>query len=219
MRNLYRNIYSSKADYDNSRINDLFFGNTSSKSVNLEEKEKCEGMLTKAECLQALKSMKPEKTPGSDGLPIEFYKAFWNEISDCLLNAINYPDTEGKFSISQRRGIIKLIPKSKAPSSYLMVCGNYCMKCCSLCLVELSTIWKINVYLMSPSNDFTLLFPNRYQRKVFSRLKKVISTAPNFILFQFRSCDDTLRRFFSEVPNSNSNFSFKFKEIHRKMTE
>ena len=109
--------------------------------------------------------------------------------------------------------------KSKAPSSYLMVCGNYCMKCCRLCLVELSTIWKINVYLTSPSNDFTLLSPNRYYRKVFFVFKRVISTAPNFILFQFRSCDDTLRRFFSKVPNSNSNFSFKFKEIHRKMTE
>ena len=83
-----------------------FFGSTSSKSLNLEEKETCEGMLTKVECLQALESMKPAKTPGSDGLPIEFYKAFWNEISDCLLNAINYAYTEGKFSISQRRGII-----------------------------------------------------------------------------------------------------------------
>ena len=85
-----------------------------SKSLNLEEKEKCEGMLTKAECLQALKSMNPEKTPGSDGLPIEFYKVFWNEISDCLLNTINYAYAEGKFSISQRRGIIKLIPKKDA---------------------------------------------------------------------------------------------------------
>ena len=110
----YRNIYSSKADCDDSRINDLFFGNTASKSLNPEEKEKCEGMLTKAECLQALKSMKPGKTPGSDGLPIEFYKVFWNEISDCLLNAINYAYIEGKFSISQRRGIIKLIPKKDA---------------------------------------------------------------------------------------------------------
>ena len=110
----YRDIYSSKADCDNSRINDLFFGNNSSKSLNLEEKEKCEGMLTKTECLQALKSTKSGKTPGSDGLPIEFYKVYWNEISDCLLNTINYAYTEGKFSISQRRGIIKLIPKKDA---------------------------------------------------------------------------------------------------------
>ena len=48
----YRDIYSSKADCDNSRINDLFFANNSSKSLNLDEKEKCEGMLTKAECLK-----------------------------------------------------------------------------------------------------------------------------------------------------------------------
>jgi len=44
-------------------------------------------------------------------LPIEFYKVFWNEISDYLFSSINCAYTEGKFSISQRRGIIKLIPK------------------------------------------------------------------------------------------------------------
>ena len=110
----YRNIYSSKADRDNSRINVLFFGDASPKSLNLEEKEKCEGMLTKAECLQALKSMKSGKTPSLDGLPVEFYNVFWNEISDCLLNTINCYYTEGKFSVSQRRGIIKLIPKKDA---------------------------------------------------------------------------------------------------------
>ena len=47
----YTDIYSSKADRDNSRINDLFFGDASPQSLNLEEKEKCEGMLTKAEYL------------------------------------------------------------------------------------------------------------------------------------------------------------------------
>ena len=71
-------------------------------------------MLTKAECLQALKNIKSGRTPSSDGFLIEFYKVFWNEISDCLLNTINYAYTEGKFSISQRRGIIKLIPKKDA---------------------------------------------------------------------------------------------------------
>ena len=62
-----------------------------------------------------------------------------------------------------------------------MVCGNYCVKCCPLCLVELSTIWKINVYLMPPSNGFILLFPNRYRRKVLSCLKKLFQMPP--ILF------------------------------------
>ena len=47
-------------------------------------------------------------------MPIEFYKVFWNEISDCLLNTINYAYSKGKFSISQRHGIIELIPKRDA---------------------------------------------------------------------------------------------------------
>ena len=45
--------------------------------LNADEKESCEGLLTNAECLQALKSMGPEKTPGSDSIPAEFYKIFW----------------------------------------------------------------------------------------------------------------------------------------------
>ena len=97
-------IYSSKTDCDDTRINDLFFGNTASKSLNLEEKEKMRGHVNQSRVLSSSKSMKPGKTPGSD-------EVFWNEISDCLLNAINYAYTEGKFSAIQRRGIIKLIPK------------------------------------------------------------------------------------------------------------
>ena len=77
-----------------------------------------DGYRFKYKCLQALKSMKSGKKPGSEGLPIEFYKVFWDEISDCLLNTINYAYTEGKFSISQRRGIIKLIPKKRCKTLF-----------------------------------------------------------------------------------------------------
>ena len=41
----------------------------------------CEGALTEKECLEALKDMGTEKTPGTDGLPAEFYKVFWKDIS------------------------------------------------------------------------------------------------------------------------------------------
>ena len=72
------------------------------------------GHVNQSRVLPSLKSMKSGKTPGSDGLPIEFYKVFWNKISDWLLNTINYAYTEGKLSISQRRGIIKHITKKDA---------------------------------------------------------------------------------------------------------
>lgn len=51
------------------------------------------------------------KSPGSDGLPAEFYRIFWNDISDYLLNSFHYAYLRGQLSVSQKRGIIKLIPK------------------------------------------------------------------------------------------------------------
>ena len=91
--------------------------------VNADEKESCEGLLTNAECLQALKGMEPEKTPGSDGIPAEFYKIFWNNISEHLVTSINHGYQKKQFSVTQRRGIIKLIPKKDA-EPYLI--KNWC---------------------------------------------------------------------------------------------
>ena len=58
--------------------------------------------------------MECNKTPGSDGLPAEFYKVFWNDTSDHFFNSINYAYRSGQLSVTQRRGIIKLIPKKDA---------------------------------------------------------------------------------------------------------
>ena len=41
------------------------------------------------ECLNSLKTMASDKTPGTDGLPAEFYKVFWEDIEGYLLNALN----------------------------------------------------------------------------------------------------------------------------------
>ena len=51
--------------------------------------------------------------PGTDGLPCEFYKVFWNDVAEILIKSFNYSYEIGKLSISQRRGIT-LIPKKDA---------------------------------------------------------------------------------------------------------
>ena len=58
--------------------------------------------------------MVPDKSPGTDGLPCEFYRVFWKDVVEILINSFNYSNEIGKLSISQRRGIIKLIPKKDA---------------------------------------------------------------------------------------------------------
>ena len=59
------------------------------------------------------------KTPGSDGLPAEFYKTFWKELSSLLINALNFAYDTETLSITQRRGIIKLIPKKDSDPHFI----------------------------------------------------------------------------------------------------
>ena len=66
------------------------------------------------ECLEALKDTESDKTPGTDGLPPEFYKVFWKDISTILIKSLNFAYEKDQLSITQRRGIIKLIPKKDA---------------------------------------------------------------------------------------------------------
>ena len=71
------------------------------------------------ECFNALKDMEPDKSPGTDGLPPEFYPMFWREVSKPLIEALNYSFEIGQLSISQKRGIIKLIPKKSEELYYV----------------------------------------------------------------------------------------------------
>ena len=97
----------------------MFFPDGNTLILNEQEQKQCEGFLTASECLESLKSMESNKSPGSDGLPAEFYKVFWNDINQHLLNALNCAYTKGLLSITQRRGLITLIPKKNKPTNLL----------------------------------------------------------------------------------------------------
>ena len=51
------------------------------------------------------------KSPGSDGLPMEFYVKFWPILGTDLVNVLNSCYLSGVMSLSQRRGLISLIFK------------------------------------------------------------------------------------------------------------
>ena len=115
----YKRLFSSNNGSQNEQTNNFFWGSQTVKKLNLTEQESCEGLLTKTECLNALKNMECNKTPGSDGLPAEFYKVFWNDIADFFMKAINQAYHAGQPSVTQRRGIIKLIPKKDAEPYFI----------------------------------------------------------------------------------------------------
>ena len=71
------------------------------------------------ECKRALVMMESNKTPGTDGLTSEFYRYFWNAVGKFMVESFNYAFQQGSLSISQRQGIISLIPKKNKNVEYL----------------------------------------------------------------------------------------------------
>ena len=67
--------------------------------------------ITETELLNKIKSLPNNKTPGEDGIPAEFYKIFWVDIKNpILLNSYKYSCEKGHLPITQKRGLLCLIP-------------------------------------------------------------------------------------------------------------
>jgi len=71
------------------------------------EEQSCEGKITIEECERTLGSFQTGKTPGNDGIPIEFYKTFWPLIGDFMVNSFNEAYDIKEMSSSQRHAIIR----------------------------------------------------------------------------------------------------------------
>ena len=107
IQSFYKNLYN-KRQQNNSKFN--FFDESINKLSNI-DRTKCDGLITESECLNALKCMKNQKSPGSDGITVEFYKIFWNNIKEFYVNSINYSFETGSLTELQKQSIITIIPK------------------------------------------------------------------------------------------------------------
>merc|ERR1712218_678225 len=71
------------------------------------------------EVTKYLKKCRNNAAPGSSGFTGDFYKFFWRDIKHFALNSINYSYEQGSLSVTQRLGIITLIPKGEKSKLYL----------------------------------------------------------------------------------------------------
>ena len=128
-KNYYEHLYTTTTvdvnDHDN-----IFFPEVTETKLGNNQKESCEGLLSATECLESLKTMESGKSPGTDGIPGEFYKVFWDDLSPFLVAALNSSFTQGHLSISQRRGLITLIPKKDKPLQHLKNWRPICLLNC-----------------------------------------------------------------------------------------
>ena len=114
----YRQLYSSSPQVDDTYGN-IFFPEKNTVMLDEQAQNECEGLLTEAECLESLKSVESNKSPGSDGLSAEFYEVFWNDVHHYLLNALNCAYAKGLLTVTQRRGLITLLPKKEQTGQFL----------------------------------------------------------------------------------------------------
>ena len=104
----YKNLYSKDnldLSVQESLINDLEFVLSDS------ERHSYKGEFTKDELFAAMGGLQTGKSPGSDGLPTEFYKVFWQDLGDILVLVLNENFRIVILTDSQHEGLMRLLYK------------------------------------------------------------------------------------------------------------
>ena len=83
-----------------------------SRSLSEEDRELCEGLVTLQELTEALKLMNRNKSPGPDGLTVEFYSLFWESLGPLLVEVLNESYRESELCESMKVSVTRLVHKS-----------------------------------------------------------------------------------------------------------
>lgn len=108
----YESLYANKSVKSSDDISQ-YLQCIETPTLTDDEKELCEGLITTEECRATIKSFKNNKTPGNDGLPIEFYLKFWPIFGQLVVDSFNSGYMRGEMTTSQRQAVITLLDKGK----------------------------------------------------------------------------------------------------------
>ena len=105
----YSNLYSDSCIAD-ANIQDDFI-NCLSDTLSEDDKNSLEQPINLDDVKIALRAVANNKSPGSDGLPYEFYSFFFDIMGNDLVEVCNDIFKRDTMSESQRTGIMRLLPK------------------------------------------------------------------------------------------------------------
>ena len=113
----YKTLFSSKYQEtpsftDTEELDDL-------PSLMESGKKRCDMQLSAIECKAALLSMNRNKSPGCDGLTVEFFERFWEVLQGKLMATLEYVKRNGELSTSQKRGVITLLAKKGKDEAFI----------------------------------------------------------------------------------------------------
>ena len=110
-KEFYESLYKSRRD--GMQRNETYFNYEELPIPRLFEecKQFGEGFVTLEECSKVLNSFALNKPPGNDGLPVEFYRTFWDSVGKLLVECFHESFIKGEMSPSQRQAVMTLIEK------------------------------------------------------------------------------------------------------------
>ena len=117
-KNFYENLFSRKIDKSCEDCHS-FLANVNTPVLSPLQLELCDKLLTIDELFDSLSSMHSGKSPGNDGLSVEFYKKFWDVLKIPLYKSVIYSKIHGALSTSQRQAIIKLLEKKEKDKRFI----------------------------------------------------------------------------------------------------
>ena len=110
----YENLYKSTAP-NRKDIKDYINDTKIDNKLSDKESQRLEGELTVDECTNSVYKMKLNKSPGLDGLTVEFYRNFWPYIKCIAVKVFNSCYKYQELTDSQKIGVISLIYKKNDP--------------------------------------------------------------------------------------------------------
>ena len=112
-RKFYQELYTADTTVNFDLVNET------SQSILENSLAAMEEQLSLEELKTAAKGLNNNKSPGPDGIPIEFYKVFGMGISDVLYSAVTASYYNKHFIPSSSKGILNLIPKQDKDTKLL----------------------------------------------------------------------------------------------------
>ena len=103
VQSFYKNLYSFTSIDEN--VASKFQGKNVTK-LTLQQTADLEQPITLKELYDAITTMKKGKTPGLDGLSLEFYLTFYQDIKHLLLDTFNYTYSQTDHDPTLYKGII-----------------------------------------------------------------------------------------------------------------
>ena len=152
IKNYYEKLYR-KEDYDNDYQE--WFLRYVNKTLTEQEQKLLEIEVSQLEIFQAVKDMNLNKTPGIDGIPVEFYVQYWNIIKHEFTEMIKNIVKGTLLNDNQRKAIITLIPK-EGDLTLLKTWRPVSLICCDVKIVAKILARRIGPLL------YSLLSENQY---------------------------------------------------------